>query len=360
MQLHDSFLFKCVYQFPVTDGEFLRFFERFGTVIDSVVMFDRDTRRSRGFGFVTFEDQTVAQTVLNLGDENSNEETDGRPRTGRIMIGGKACEVKAAEPKEASAAANAEHSEGRTGASIKSNQSYNSNSIRRTSSRNSGGSGGYVVSAHSGGKAKVDNSLTREKIASDSGNSRTLKHNNNSSQVADISAPPAPPESYYDSIPYYQRQDIHHYGVQYNPVPVAPGSYYPVSMAPPMGPVGAVYDPYAAYPPQGPHMMPYGHEFYEQDGAPAPLNYVPAPYDLAYYPPDGFNAAPHPAVHPYYQNFHPSMQPGTAGYYPMMTPAVNMAGYHTDGMIPQYNQSGFQVNDKSSSDDDPPSSESKE
>jgi len=57
MQLHDSFLFKCVYQFPVTDGEFLRFFERFGTVIDSVVMFDRDTRRSRGFGFVTFEDQ---------------------------------------------------------------------------------------------------------------------------------------------------------------------------------------------------------------------------------------------------------------------------------------------------------------
>jgi RNA recognition motif-containing protein len=43
--------------FPVTEGEFREFFEQFGVLIDSVVMFDRDTGRSRGFGFVTFEDE---------------------------------------------------------------------------------------------------------------------------------------------------------------------------------------------------------------------------------------------------------------------------------------------------------------
>lgn len=40
----------------MTDEEFLEFFSQFGTVVDAKVMFDRDTGRSRGFGFVTFED----------------------------------------------------------------------------------------------------------------------------------------------------------------------------------------------------------------------------------------------------------------------------------------------------------------
>jgi hypothetical protein len=38
----------------VTDGKFLEFFQQFGQVVDSVVMVDRLTKRSRGFGFVTF------------------------------------------------------------------------------------------------------------------------------------------------------------------------------------------------------------------------------------------------------------------------------------------------------------------
>jgi RNA recognition motif-containing protein len=38
----------------VSEAEFLQFFEQFGEVIDSVVMIDRVTKRSRGFGFVTF------------------------------------------------------------------------------------------------------------------------------------------------------------------------------------------------------------------------------------------------------------------------------------------------------------------
>lgn len=45
----------------VTDQEFRTFFEQFGEISDSVVMFDRDTRRSRGFGFVTFVDPVSTQ-----------------------------------------------------------------------------------------------------------------------------------------------------------------------------------------------------------------------------------------------------------------------------------------------------------
>lgn len=40
----------------VTSEEFRLFFEQFGETLDSVVMFDRETKNSRGFGFVTFVD----------------------------------------------------------------------------------------------------------------------------------------------------------------------------------------------------------------------------------------------------------------------------------------------------------------
>ena len=40
--------------FLVTDPEFRYFFSQFGELHESVVMFDRVTRRSRGFGFVTY------------------------------------------------------------------------------------------------------------------------------------------------------------------------------------------------------------------------------------------------------------------------------------------------------------------
>ena len=40
----------------MTEDEFREFFEQFGEIVDSVVMFDRETQRSRGFGFVTYKD----------------------------------------------------------------------------------------------------------------------------------------------------------------------------------------------------------------------------------------------------------------------------------------------------------------
>ncbi|CAM9150697.1 unnamed protein product [Discosporangium mesarthrocarpum] len=68
----------------VTMAEFRKYFESFGGVVDAVVMFDRQTQRSRGFGFVTFQEDTVVQNVLMVTHE----------------INGKMVEVKRAEPKE--------------------------------------------------------------------------------------------------------------------------------------------------------------------------------------------------------------------------------------------------------------------
>jgi RNA recognition motif-containing protein len=48
-----------------TTGETLRSaFERFGAVEDATVLTDRDTGRSRGFGFVTFADAAAADEAM--------------------------------------------------------------------------------------------------------------------------------------------------------------------------------------------------------------------------------------------------------------------------------------------------------
>mmetsp|Transcript_32165 Transcript_32165/g.96382 ORF Transcript_32165/g.96382 Transcript_32165/m.96382 type:complete len:247 (+) Transcript_32165:912-1652(+) len=62
-------------------------------------MFDKVTGRSRGFGFVTFEEPSVAQTVLNKSKNNP----------GLMKIRGKVCELKAAEPKSSMQNARIEH-----------------------------------------------------------------------------------------------------------------------------------------------------------------------------------------------------------------------------------------------------------
>lgn len=59
-----------------TDDEGLRqAFERFGAVSEVRVITDRETGRSRGFGFVTFEDADAARSAMN--------EMDGKPLDGR-------------------------------------------------------------------------------------------------------------------------------------------------------------------------------------------------------------------------------------------------------------------------------------
>lgn len=57
----------------VTSESMRAFFSQFGKVIDSTVMLDRETGRSKGFGFVSFEDTDV-QPFLGFG----NLEIDGK------------------------------------------------------------------------------------------------------------------------------------------------------------------------------------------------------------------------------------------------------------------------------------------
>ncbi|KAJ6603107.1 hypothetical protein B0H10DRAFT_644746 [Mycena sp. CBHHK59/15] len=58
-----------------TDDTLRNAFADFGQVLDSIVMRDRDTGRSRGFGFVTFQTTEEANAAIN----NLNEQDlDGR------------------------------------------------------------------------------------------------------------------------------------------------------------------------------------------------------------------------------------------------------------------------------------------
>lgn len=51
-------------------------FAQFGEVTDAKVITDRETGRSRGFGFVTFADEQAGQDAMSAMD---GQELDGRP-----------------------------------------------------------------------------------------------------------------------------------------------------------------------------------------------------------------------------------------------------------------------------------------
>ena len=85
----------------ITAAEFRAFFEQFGRLIDSVVMFDHETNRSRGFGFVSFEDPQVASMLLAQGNEGKPFSPGTQP-SGYMEMRGKTIEIKPAEPKESS------------------------------------------------------------------------------------------------------------------------------------------------------------------------------------------------------------------------------------------------------------------
>ncbi|PWA65913.1 Nucleotide-binding, alpha-beta plait [Artemisia annua] len=69
----------------VTETDFKMYFEQFGTITDVVVMYDHNTQRPRGFGFITYDSEdAVDQVLLKTFHE----------------LNGKMVEVKRAVPKE--------------------------------------------------------------------------------------------------------------------------------------------------------------------------------------------------------------------------------------------------------------------
>ena len=57
------------------DGGLQSAFEKFGEVVEAKVITDRDSGRSRGFGFVTFAEES---SCLQAKDEMNGSELDGR------------------------------------------------------------------------------------------------------------------------------------------------------------------------------------------------------------------------------------------------------------------------------------------
>ncbi|GMH05788.1 hypothetical protein Nepgr_007628 [Nepenthes gracilis] len=70
----------------VTESDFKNYFDQFGTITDVVVMYDHNTQRPRGFGFITYDSEDAVDRVLHKTFHELN---------------GKMVEVKRAVPKRA-------------------------------------------------------------------------------------------------------------------------------------------------------------------------------------------------------------------------------------------------------------------
>ncbi|MDF3128073.1 RNA-binding protein [Kiritimatiellaeota bacterium B1221] len=62
--------------YSMTDGELEDLFTEFGAVQSAKVIFDRDTQRSKGFGFVEMEDNEAGQNAI---DQMNDQPVEGRP-----------------------------------------------------------------------------------------------------------------------------------------------------------------------------------------------------------------------------------------------------------------------------------------
>jgi len=65
-------------KYGIGTSDLERIFGEFGDVSDAIVITDRQTGRSKGFGFVTFESDDDAQKAI---DAVNGSEIDGRPVT---------------------------------------------------------------------------------------------------------------------------------------------------------------------------------------------------------------------------------------------------------------------------------------
>ena len=74
-------LFVGSLAFATTDDSMKAHFEQIGAVVSARVIMDRESGRSRGFGFVEFENDDDNQKAV---DQLNGKELDGRPINVRI------------------------------------------------------------------------------------------------------------------------------------------------------------------------------------------------------------------------------------------------------------------------------------
>lgn len=87
-------IFVGNFAFSLTEGELRSMFEPYGKVESATLVTDRDTGRSRGFGFVEMSDDTEAASAiagLNGRDSGGRPLTvnEARPKTDRPGGGGR-------------------------------------------------------------------------------------------------------------------------------------------------------------------------------------------------------------------------------------------------------------------------------
>ncbi len=71
-------LFVAGISYAMTNDELRDLFAVHGTVESAQIITDRDTNRSKGFGFVEFEDDSAAQAAISA---LNGKDMDGRPLT---------------------------------------------------------------------------------------------------------------------------------------------------------------------------------------------------------------------------------------------------------------------------------------
>lgn len=88
-------LFVAGLPFDVDDQELKEMFEPYGSVTSAKVIHDRETGKSRGFGFVEFSDKTQAEAAIKALDGGSLEgrqltvkEAEDKPKGGGGFRGG--------------------------------------------------------------------------------------------------------------------------------------------------------------------------------------------------------------------------------------------------------------------------------
>lgn len=59
----------------VSEADFREFFSQFGRIVDATLMMDKDTGRPRGFGFVTFENESAVEAALAVPDMRLGDKT---------------------------------------------------------------------------------------------------------------------------------------------------------------------------------------------------------------------------------------------------------------------------------------------
>jgi RNA recognition motif-containing protein len=78
--------------FRTTEDELRDLFEQFGQVEDLVILNDRETGRSRGFGFVTLDDEGAKKAIDELNEQDFQGRNlvinEARPREPRPAGGG--------------------------------------------------------------------------------------------------------------------------------------------------------------------------------------------------------------------------------------------------------------------------------